>query len=63
MRELLDNLYEYAIEAQLEGMCKKLEKEVAEMRRKGREGIVFSVPKVRKGEKFQGQLIKTGDKI
>ena len=63
MRELLDNLYEYKVtyEAQLEGMCKKLEKEVAEMRRKGREGIVFSVPKVRKGEAASGTVDEDGE--
>ena len=64
MRELLDNLYEYKVtyEAQLEGMCKKLEKEVAEMRRKGREGIVFSVPKVRKGEAASGTVDEDGER-
>lgn len=58
MRELLDNLYDYKVsyEAQLEGMCKQIENEVAEMRRKGREGIVFSVPKVRNGAAASGKV-------
>ena len=56
MRELLDNLYDYKLtyQAQLEGMCRELEQEVCEMRRKGREGIVFSVPKAQKGKKNGG---------
>ena len=53
--------YKITVEAQLEGMCKKLENEVAESGERAVRAL-FSVPKVRKGEEsLQEQLTKTGD--
>ena len=62
MRELLDNLYEYKVtyEAQLEGMCKQLENEVAEIRRKAVKVLYFPYRRCVMAQQRQEQLSKQG---